>query len=336
MKIIKGPKEFKTLERIKLSPQFKIIITNYELQRKLSKRKVKENPLLDSLKMQLTKDESDKEYFLREMRMERNIGEEIKNMYGAKVFEGRSNKEIKLAEKKVSSEKRITKMVLLENTPLFSPSRNKSLFYENQTTNNYDKNNNLNNNNIINYENNYNYTDNDINNDFNNIIIDESNNNDFNNNNLYYSEVNNSINKSSMINKSLISNKSSFMKKTTFITLPLIFPQKPPKKIIKKKVEYYRPESNKSSEKIMNYNYKDFSRSISSISNNNNINNLSNINNYNNISHCLSTRTLLDNLDSVRNSYRNASRNLGKYAKLEKELYENIDMKYKAINNQFE
>ena len=86
----------------------------------------------------------------------------------------------------------------------------------------------------------------------------------------------------------------------------------------------------------MNYNYKDFLRSISSISNNNNINNLSNINNYNNISHCLSTRTLLDNLDSVRNSYRNASRNLGKYAKLEKELYENIDMKYKAINNQFE
>ena len=335
MKIIKGPKEFKTLERIKLSPQFKIIITNYELQRKLAKRKVKENPLLDSLKMQLTKDESDKEYFLREMRMERNIGEEIKNMYGAKVFEGRSNKEIKLAEKKVNSEKKITKMILLENNPLFSSSRNKSLFYENHTSNNYDKNNNYNDINDEN-NNNYYYTDNDINNDINNIIIDESNNNDFNNNNLYYSEVNNSINKSSMINKSLISNKSSFMKKTTFINLPLIFPQKPPKKIIKKKIDYYRPESNKSSEKIMNYNYKDFSRSISSISNNNNINNVSNINNFNNISHCLSTRTLLDNLDSVRNSYRSVSRNLGKFAKLEKELCENIDMKYKVINNKFD
>ena len=226
MKIIKGPKEFKTLERIKLSPQFKIIITNYELQRKLAKRKVKENPLLDSLKMQLTKDESDKEYFLREMRMERNIGEEIKNMYGAKVFEGRSNKEIKLAEKKVNSEKKITKMILLENNPLFS-SRNKSLFYENHTSNNYDENNNYNDINDEN-NNNYYYTDNDINNDINNIIIDEINNNDFNNNNLYSSEVNNSINKSSMINKSLISNKSSFMKKTTFINLPLIFPQKPP------------------------------------------------------------------------------------------------------------
>ena len=77
--------------------------------------------------MQLTKDESDKEYFLREMRMERNIGEEIKNMYGAKVFEGRSNKEIKLAEKKVSSEKKITKMFFLEN-PLFM-SRNKNNIY---------------------------------------------------------------------------------------------------------------------------------------------------------------------------------------------------------------
>ena len=220
MKIIKEPKEFKTLERIKLSPQFKIIITNYELQRKLSKRKIKENPLLDSLKMQLTKDESDKEYFLREMRMERNIGEEIKNMYGAKAFEGRSNKEIKLAEKKVNSEKKITKMILLENNPLFSSSRNKSLFYENHTSNNYDKNNNYNDINDEN-NNNYYYTDNDINNDINNIIIDEINNNGFN--------------KSSMINKSLISNKSSFMKKVTFINLPLIFPQKPPKKIIKKK-----------------------------------------------------------------------------------------------------
>ena len=331
MKIIKGPKEFKTLERIKLSPQFKIIITNYELQRKLSKRKIKENPLLDSLKMQLTKDESDKEYFLREMRMERNIGEEIKNMYGAKAFEGRSSKEIKLAEKKVNSEKKITKMILLENNPLFSSSRNKSLFYENHTDNNINNNNNFNNEN----NNNYNYTENDINNDINNIIVDESN-NDFNNYNLYSPENNNSINKSSMINKSLISNKSSFMKKVTFINLPLIFPQKPPKKIIKKKIDFYRPESNKSSEKIMNYNYKDFSRSISSISNNNNNNNFSNINNFNNISHCLSTRTLLDNLDSVRNSYRSVSRNLGNYARLEKEFCENMDMKYKIINNKFD
>ena len=329
MKIIKEPKEFKTLERIKLSPQFKIIITNYELQRKLAKRKVKENPLLDSLKMQLTKDESDKEYFLREMRMERNIGEEIKNMYGAKAFEGRSSKEIKLAEKKVNSEKKITKMILLENNPLFSSSRNKSLFYENHTDNNINNNNNFNNEN----NNNYNYTENDINNDINNIIVDESN-NDFNNYNLYSPENNNSINKSSMINKSLISNKSSFMKKVTFINLPLIFPQKPPKKIIKKKIDFYRPESNKSSEKIMNYNYKDFSRSISSISNNNN--NFSNINNFNNISHCLSTRTLLDNLDSVRNSYRSVSRNLGNYARLEKEFCENMDMKYKIINNKFD
>ena len=33
------------------------------------------------------------------MRMERNIGEEIKNMYDAKVFKERCNKEIKLVEK---------------------------------------------------------------------------------------------------------------------------------------------------------------------------------------------------------------------------------------------
>ena len=137
MKILKAPTQFKTLNRIKLSPQFRIILFNYELQRKLTKRKVKENPLLESLKMQLTKDESDKDYFLREMRVERKVGEEMKNMYGAKAFEGRSGREIKLAEKKVSSEKKITKMFILEGNPLLA-SRNKSNFYEsNNNSKNY-------------------------------------------------------------------------------------------------------------------------------------------------------------------------------------------------------
>ena len=86
----------------------------------------------------------------------------------------------------------------------------------------------------------------------------------------------------------------------------------------------------------MNYNYKDFSRSISSISNNNNINNVSNINNFNNISHCLSTRTLLDNLDSVRNSYRSVSRNLGRFARNGKEIYENTNFRYKMVLDKFD
>ena len=127
MKILKAAPQFKTLNRIKLSPQFRVILDNYELQRKLAKRKVKENPFLDSLKMQLTKDESDKDYFLREMRVERKVGEEMKNMYGAKTFEGRSGYEIKLAEKKVNSEKKISKMSFLEGNPLFA-----SFFSRNQ------------------------------------------------------------------------------------------------------------------------------------------------------------------------------------------------------------
>ncbi len=282
MKILKEPSQFKTLNRIKLSPQFRIILDNYELQKKLAKRKVKENPLLDSLKMHLTKDESDKDYFLREMRVERKVGEEMKNMYGAKAFEGRSGREIKLAEKKVSSEKKITKMFFLEN-PLFM-SRNKNNIYENNG-------------------NNYNYTDNNVNDEINDD-------NDFYNGNYYYTEVNRNNN---------------------YISLPLIFPRRAPQNIKKSHISNNNISGiniNDVSSERGNYHYKDFSRSISSVSNNNY--------NLNNISNSLSTKTLLDNLDSVRNSYRCVSRNIGRFVKNEKEIYENTNFRYKMVLNQFD
>ena len=284
MKILKAPTQFKTLNRIKLSPQFRIILFNYELQRKLTKRKVKENPLLESLKMQLTKDESDKDYFLREMRVERKVGEEMKNMYGAKAFEGRSGREIKLAEKKVSSEKKITKMFILEGNPLLA-SRNKSNFYE---SNNNSKN--------------YNYTDVNVS----DVINDD---NDFYNNYNYYTDVHRNKN---------------------YISLPLIFPRRRPQNIKKRNIFNNNISGinvNDVSYEKGNYNSKDYSRSISSISNNYyNVNNVSN----------LSTKTLLDNLDSVRNSYRCVSRNIGRFVKNEKEIYENTNFRYKMVLNQFD
>ena len=284
MKILKAPTQFKTLNRIKLSPQFRIILFNYELQRKLTKRKVKENPLLESLKMQLTKDESDKDYFLREMRVERKVGEEMKNMYGAKAFEGRSGREIKLAEKKVSSEKKITKMFILEGNPLLA-SRNKSNFYE---SNNNSKN--------------YNYTDVNVS----DVINDD---NDFYNNYNYYTDVHRNKN---------------------YISLPLIFPRRRPQNIKKRNIfnnNICGINVNDVSYEKGNFNSKDYSRSISSISNNYyNFNNVSNI----------STKSLLDNLDSVRNSYRNVSRNIGRFVKNEKEIYENTNFRYKMVLNQFE
>ena len=284
MKILKAPTQFKTLNRIKLSPQFRIILFNYELQRKLTKRKVKENPLLESLKMQLTKDESDKDYFLREMRVERKVGEEMKNMYGAKAFEGRSGREIKLAEKKVSSEKKITKMFILEGNPLLA-SRNKSNFYE---SNNNSKN--------------YNYTDVNVS----DVINDD---NDFYNNYNYYTDVHRNKN---------------------YISLPLIFPRRRPQNIKKRNIFNNNISGinvNDVSYEKGNFNSKDYSRSISSISNNYyNVNNVSD----------LSTKTLLDNLDSVRNSYRNVSRNIGRFVKNEKEIYENTNFRYKMVLNQFE
>ncbi len=284
MKILKAPTQFKTLNRIKLSPQFRIILFNYELQRKLAKRKVKENPLLESLKMQLTKDESDKDYFLREMRVERKVGEEIKNMYGAKAFEGTSGREIKLAEKKVSSEKKITKMFILEGNPLLA-SRNKSNFYE---SNNNSKN--------------YNYTEVNVS----DVINDD---NDFYNNYNYYTDIH---------------------RKKSYISLPLIFPRRRPQNIKKRNIFNNNISginvSDVSYEKG-NYNSKDYSRSISSISNNYyNVNNVSD----------LSTKTLLDNLDSVRNSYRCVSRNIGRFVKNEKEIYENTNFRYKMVLNQFD
>ena len=282
MKILKAPTQFKTLNRIKLSPQFRIILFNYELQRKLTKRKVKENPLLESLKMQLTKDESDKDYFLREMRVERKVGEEMKNMYGAKAFEGRSGREIKLAEKKVTSEKKITKMFFLEN-PLFM-SRNKNNIYENNG-------------------NNYNYTDNNVNDEINDD-------NDFYDGNYYYTEINRNNN---------------------YISLPLIFPRRAPQNIKKSHISNNNISGiniNDVSSERGNYHYKDFSRSISSVSNNNY--------NLNNISNSLSTKTLLDNLDSVRNSYRSVSRNLGRFARNGKEIYENTNFRYKMVLDKFD
>ena len=57
MKILKAPTQFKTLNRIKLSPQFRIILLNYDIKKKLTKRKVKENKLLEYLKIKITKDE---------------------------------------------------------------------------------------------------------------------------------------------------------------------------------------------------------------------------------------------------------------------------------------
>ena len=284
MKILKAPTQFKTLNRIKLSPQFRIILFNYELQRKLTKRKVKENPLLESLKMQLTKDESDKDYFLREMRVERKVGEEMKNMYGAKAFEGRSGREIKLAEKKVSSEKKITKMFILEGNPLLA-SRNKSNFYE---SNNNSKN--------------YNYTDVNVS----DVINDD---NDFYNNYNYYTDIH---------------------RKKSYISLPLIFPRRRPQNIKKRNIFNNNISGinvNDVSYEKSNFNSKDYSRSISSISNNYyNVNNVSN----------LSTKTLLDNLDSVRNSYRCVSRNIGRFVKNEKEIYENTNFRYKMVLNQFD
>ena len=284
MKILKAPTQFKTLNRIKLSPQFRIILFNYELQRKLTKRKVKENPLLESLKMQLTKDESDKDYFLREMRVERKVGEEMKNMYGAKAFEGRSGREIKLAEKKVSSEKKITKMFILEGNPLLA-SRNKSNFYE---SNNNSKN--------------YNYTDVNVS----DVINDD---NDFYNNYNYYTDVHRNKN---------------------YISLPLIFPRRRPQNMKKRNIFNNNISGinvNDVSYEKGNFNSKDYSRSISSISNNYyNFNNVSNI----------STKSLLDNLDSVRNSYRNFSRNIGRFVKNEKEIYENTNFRYKMVLDKFD
>lgn len=284
MKILKAPTQFKTLNRIKLSPQFRIILFNYELQRKLTKRKVKENPLLESLKMQLTKDESDKDYFLREMRVERKVGEEMKNMYGAKAFEGRSGREIKLAEKKVSSEKKITKMFILEGNPLLA-SRNKSNFYE---SNNNSKN--------------YNYTDVNVS----DVINDD---NDFYNNYNYYTDVHRNKN---------------------YISLPLIFPRRRPQNIKKRNIFNNNISGinvNDVSYEKGNFHFKDYSRSISSVSNN--YYNLNNVGN-------LSTKTLLDNLDSVRNSYRSVSRNLGRFARNGKEIYENANFRYKMVLDKFD
>ena len=112
--------------------------------------------------------------------------------------------------------------------------------------------------------------------------------------------------------------------------MPLIFPRRRPQNIKKRNIFNNNISginvSDVSYEKG-NYNSKDYSRSISSISNNYyNVNNVSD----------LSTKTLLDNLDSVRNSYRSVSRNLGRFARNGKEIYENTNFRYKMVLDKFD
>ena len=112
--------------------------------------------------------------------------------------------------------------------------------------------------------------------------------------------------------------------------MPLIFPRRRPQNMKKRNIFNNNISGinvNDVSFEKGNFLYKDYSRSISSISNNYyNVNNVSD----------LSTKTLLDNLDSVRKSYRNFFRKIGRFIQNEKVIYENTNFRYKMVLIQFD
>ena len=54
-----------------MTPQFQKIIEKYRCKKKLSFKKKINNPLIENIRMNLEKSESEKEYFIKEMKLEK-------------------------------------------------------------------------------------------------------------------------------------------------------------------------------------------------------------------------------------------------------------------------
>lgn len=121
MKILKPKLRILNLEKLKLSPQFQKILKKYKEQKLLLKKKKPENSLIERLRFQLEKNESDENYFLKELKIEKKIGEEMKNTYGIKAFNGRSDEDFQSIEKKVGNKTKLRKLSLLVHSPFFNP-----------------------------------------------------------------------------------------------------------------------------------------------------------------------------------------------------------------------
>ena len=255
MKILKPKKGLVSLEKLKMTPQFQKIIEKYRCKKKLSFKKKINNPLIENIRMNIEKSESEKEYFIKEMKLEKKINEEMKNMFGIKALTGRSNKDFQLVEKKVINKIKLRKSSLLINTPFYSQEK-------------------INQNHSIN-------------------IINKSN-----SNNDYFN-----------------------IEKKTLINLPLIFPKK--NKLRKNSLQLNNVSefSESSIEKINSFN--NYSISFSNITPNKSLNN------------CISAKTLLDSLDSIRIEYKNVSNKINQFQKIEKKIFEQTKLKYNSLRNKY-
>ena len=254
MKILKFKKGLVSLDKLKVTPQFKKIIEKYKSKKKLSFKKKIYTPLIENIKMKLEKSESEKEYFIKEMKLEKKINEEMKNMFGLKALNGRSNKDFQIVEKKVIKKVKLGKSSLLINIPFYSPEK-------------------------INQENNSN-------------SLNKSNSNDYFN-----------IEKRKIINLPLIFPKRNKLKKNTLQLMNVS--------------DFFDLETEK---------FSSFKNSSISFSSNNQTKSLNN---------CLSAKTLLDSLDSIRNEYKNVSNKINQFQKMEKKVYEQTNFKYNILRNKY-
>ncbi len=254
MKILKLKKGLVSLEKLKVSPQFQKIIEKYKSKKKLSFKKKIYTPLIENIKMKLEKSESEKEYFIKEMKLEKKINEEMKNMFGLKALNGRSNNDFQIVEKKVINKIKLRKSSLLINIPFYSPEK-------------------------INQENNSN-------------SLNKSNSNDYFN-----------IEKRKIINLPLIFPKRNKLKKNTLQLMNVS--------------DFFDLETEK---------FSSFKNSSISFSSNNQTKSLNN---------CLSAKTLLDSLDSIRNEYKNVSNKINQFQKMEKKVYEQTNFKYNILRNKY-
>ena len=89
MKILKPKPRILVYEKLKGTPQFKKLMAKYKIQKKL--RKITKETIIDQIKNEMEKNESDDDYIIKELKKYKISKQEMINVYGSKAMERPNN-----------------------------------------------------------------------------------------------------------------------------------------------------------------------------------------------------------------------------------------------------
>ena len=136
MKILKPKPRILVYEKLKGTPQFKKLMAKYKIQKKL--RKITKETIIDQIKNEMEKNESDDDYIIKELKKYKISKQEMINVYGSKAME-RPNNDFENIQKKVSNKVKLRKLSFFVS-PLFNPSQLVKTHYDNNYFNSRNKN----------------------------------------------------------------------------------------------------------------------------------------------------------------------------------------------------